>query len=309
MENLAKTIVIAKGLLPRPEQAHPPFLSIACLTADQYDSWHKQQEGTLSIAMVWQQDCSLKIYFLNETTTHTLTPVAYQHGFLVPWPEACTEAYGQPLPLLHTACDPFDRSPFWEEHESPPQGMISVPAFGLIGGLWRDGWAFQSDKKANFLTLIPPGWPYAWAVALGEDLREGLPWAEAIHRMPPLVELHRSSLICFIRHQISALEHVQADNMNLKEAIELLLLRQAFSSASITVYNPQKKKLWPAHFKNFLDSIGAVGKQGITGVNLESIFAPISTDLLLSLAERLNQPTRILAGFRGEGDFHPKKGP
>jgi hypothetical protein len=282
--------------LEKTPQASPTNVNIA-LRIVNTRSLEDMHENSLALIHTAQ---TCEAYYLFKDKKEQVTTHRFEHGYLIDWHRLVPTRI-QELFVLHTTRQIFSEPPIWDR-TSPLQTekqVLSLPAFGLIGERWYDAWTVHFSKQGHVLSAIPPGMETRLSIPIEDKNIEGIAWQKIREELPVLEEFQRQCVIRVLQGGVTteSLKQLYVHSFNLKESCCLLLLRQAFPKSDFVVHHPSEKKLWPARFKNFLESLGVLWKQGDGGVNIDSFFVGISDDEILNLVPYLNKKTRIFDGI------------
>ncbi|MBI2601541.1 MAG: hypothetical protein HYW48_00645 [Deltaproteobacteria bacterium] len=249
-----------------------------------------------SIFLLWQgkpPSCQASLHIAGTSTPLKSSPAIDFPGVFIEVPTQFS------LPTLHAHCVEYDTAPFWKGCTFS-QSLVSIPTMGMLDGRWCDGWIAHLSEKGRVHSLIAPGSAARLTIKLPVVQEEAIEWDEAMTAFPSLEELQRQSLVTMLISQYKAeeLRRLSLTSFGLREAVYLLILRQAFPFAPMTAYHVQEPKQWPARFKNFLESIQTDWYKGTEGRPASSFFGKVSEEKILKLVPELNEKTRILAGIK-----------
>lgn len=240
-----------------------------------------------------------KALYAFQDKTHPLRTEAWEQGFIIHWPGMLPPQI-QSLFTLHTCKMKFYEKPIWDQ-VAPVLGkqLLSIPAYGLHQGVWYDSWLTHFSKTGKVLSLVPTGTQSRLQVPIESSPTTGLSWEEGKKALPPFEELEQHGIIDYLQScvDVKALGPIKVQSFDRFEASCLLLLKQAFPDKTFVIINGMDKKLWPARFKNFLESINATWESKEGGSSLDTCFEAVPKQVISELDPLLNKPTRILDGL------------
>lgn len=200
--------------------------------------------------------------------------------------------------IIHTHANHYDLDPIRNFSKDKEKELVSIPVMGQLDKVWRDGWTIHLSKNRKILSAAPPGLPLKMTTNLFGS-GDYIEWEDFLEKTPEGIDLQRQSLISMLMsRQKKATKDLcfHIKNFDIKEACQLIIIRQAFINHTITVTHKEAKKTWPKRYKNFLECIGASMLSEEKGEQLSETFLG-SKENWEDMAKLLNKPTRILAGM------------
>jgi hypothetical protein len=173
--------------------------------------------------------------------------------------------------------------------------ILFVPACGLEGSSWIDGWMGHLHSNSGIYSFVPAGGMARILIATDISTAASLPVTEVLESGSQ-VETNRQCVVAALRakFQDKLLLPICIEDRSRHSALAAVLFQQAFPQQTLQFIGDIPKKLLPRPWKGLLDALSAtyVESSG-PALSLEDIYTNIPAHLVEALFEHINGPTRI----------------
>ena len=186
--------------------------------------------------------------------------------------------------------------------------LLLLPLLGLLGQKWCDGICGHTHSGGVVSTMLAPA--AAGSIKILPDFFSQALEGQAELKLESLMhhyaspEYLRQSLVVAINYQFKpSFENsfnVLVDSFDLKDAVGILLLRQAYLEAKVYLHSREEFKVWPKGWKHLVNCLGMEFKpeyDQAKAFSVKKLTEHLRGAMLQDLANHMNEPSQILAGI------------